>query len=103
LSPGSFSGGSPQPPISWGCLFTFFLLALRASVLFPHPLPDQVPLSPHFQPPTLSSDPKGHAWYVLTNKWILAIIIIIIIIIIIQNKQHTVHRTLKAQQAEESK
>jgi hypothetical protein len=23
-----------------------------------------------------NSDPKGHAWYVLTNKWILAIIVI---------------------------
>ena len=35
----------PLPPISWGCLYTFFLLALRASVLFSHPIPDQVPLS----------------------------------------------------------
>jgi hypothetical protein len=45
------SGGSspppPQPPTSRGCLFPFFLLALRTSVLFPHSIPDQVPLSPH--------------------------------------------------------
>ena len=32
---------SPQPPNSWGCLFTFFLLAFRASVLFDYPIPDQ--------------------------------------------------------------
>jgi hypothetical protein len=32
------SGGSLQPPISQGCLFPFFLPALRASVLFPHPI-----------------------------------------------------------------
>jgi hypothetical protein len=25
-----------------------------------------------FHPEWHSSDPKGHAWYVLTNKWILA-------------------------------
>ena len=37
---------SPQDYISWGCLFLFSLLALRASVLFPHPTPDQVPLLP---------------------------------------------------------
>jgi hypothetical protein len=54
MSPGSLSTprslvhsrGSPQPPISWGCLFPFFLLALRASVIFPHPIPDQVPFYP---------------------------------------------------------
>jgi hypothetical protein len=39
-------GVSLQPPISWGCLFPFFLLALRALVLFPHTMPDQVPFSP---------------------------------------------------------
>jgi hypothetical protein len=56
-----------QPALSWGCLFSFFLLALRASVLFPHSIPDQVPFSPliptspdpvHFPsqvPPSLSS------------------------------------------------
>jgi hypothetical protein len=51
LSPKSFSpprslvhsGGSPQPPTSRGCQFPFFLLTLGASVLFPHPIPDQVP------------------------------------------------------------
>jgi hypothetical protein len=36
--------GSPQRLISWGCLFIFFLLAHRASVIFPPPIPDQVPL-----------------------------------------------------------
>ena len=39
------SGGFTQPPVSQGCLFPFFLLALRASVLFPHPVPDEVSLS----------------------------------------------------------
>jgi hypothetical protein len=34
------------------------------------------------------SDPKGHPWYVLTNKWILAKK---------QNTQDTVHRTQKGQ------
>jgi hypothetical protein len=29
--------GSSQPTISWGCLFTFCLLVLRASVHFPSP------------------------------------------------------------------
>ena len=50
LSPESLSlprslmhpGGSSQPPISQIFLFPFFLLALRASVLFPLPIPDQV-------------------------------------------------------------
>jgi hypothetical protein len=46
---------SSQPAISWGCLFTFFLLALKALVLFPHPMPDQVPLYPPLLP-TPSSD-----------------------------------------------
>jgi hypothetical protein len=40
------SGETPQPPIWRGCLFPFFLLALRSSVLFPHSISDQVPLSP---------------------------------------------------------
>jgi hypothetical protein len=44
------SGWSPQPPTSRGFQFLFFLLALRASVLFPHLIPDQVPLSS--QPPS---------------------------------------------------
>jgi hypothetical protein len=37
----------PQPPNSWCCLFPFFLLSLRSSVLLYHPIPDQVPSSPH--------------------------------------------------------
>jgi hypothetical protein len=40
-----------QPPISRGCLFPFILLTLGAAVLFPHPIPDQVPLSPTLLPP----------------------------------------------------
>jgi hypothetical protein len=40
------SGGSLQPPVSQYFLFPFFLLALRASVLFPHLTPDQVPHPP---------------------------------------------------------
>jgi hypothetical protein len=32
-----------------------------------------------------NSDPKGHAWYVLTNKWVLAKNL--------QNTQDTIHRT----------
>ena len=36
--------GFPQLPVSWGCLFPFFLMEFRASVLLPHPIPDQVPL-----------------------------------------------------------
>jgi hypothetical protein len=39
-----------QPPVSGGCLFPFFLLALRASALFLYPITVQVrlfPLSPH--------------------------------------------------------
>jgi hypothetical protein len=49
------SGGSPQPPTSQSCLFPFFLLALRAPVIFPHPIPDQVPLfsQPTFPPRSL--------------------------------------------------
>jgi hypothetical protein len=54
---GAFWRWVPQPPISWGCLFTFFLPALRVSVLFPHPIPDQVSLSPPHCPPTLSPFP----------------------------------------------
>jgi hypothetical protein len=44
------SGGSSQPPMSRGCMFPFFLLALRASVLFLHPVPDQVLLLPDPSP-----------------------------------------------------
>ena len=49
-------GGLPLPPVSLGCLFPFFLLVLRASVLFTHPIPDEVPLSP--QPPSLWTFPS---------------------------------------------
>jgi hypothetical protein len=60
LSPESLSppislvhfGGSPQIPISQGCLFPLFLLALRASFLFPHPVPYQVSISPLITPPS---------------------------------------------------
>jgi len=41
------SSVSFQPLSSQGYLFLFFLLVFRASVLFPHPIPDHVPLSPH--------------------------------------------------------
>ena len=37
--------GSSQPPTSQGCLFPVLQLALRASVIFPYPIPDHVPLS----------------------------------------------------------
>jgi hypothetical protein len=47
------SGGSPQLPISRGCLFPLFLLALGASVIFNHPKPDQVPLPPSTTPSPL--------------------------------------------------
>ena len=45
-----FSGGCPQPPTFYFLTFpvSFFLLAHRASVLFPHTIPDHVPSSsPH--------------------------------------------------------
>jgi hypothetical protein len=50
-----YSRGSPQPLTSQICLFPFFLLALRASVLFSHPMPHHVPLFPSVSslPPTL--------------------------------------------------
>ena len=38
---------SSQTPTSESCLFPFFLLALRASVLFHYPIPDYVPPPPH--------------------------------------------------------
>ena len=51
------SGMSLQPPIFRDCLFLFFLLALRDSVLFLHPIPDQVPspLPPLPSPPPPTS------------------------------------------------
>jgi hypothetical protein len=67
LSPESLSpprslvhfGECPQFPISWSCVFPFFLLALGTLVLFPHPIADQVPLpyppTPHPPPPHTST------------------------------------------------
>ena len=43
----------------WGYLFPFFLLALRASVLFPCPIIDQVPLSPQLLPPPSTFLPRS--------------------------------------------
>ena len=43
----SLTSRSPQPPIYQGCLFLFFLLALRASVIFPLPIANQVSLFPY--------------------------------------------------------
>ena len=54
---GAFWGVSPTSYF----LFPFFLLALTASVLFPHPIPDQVSLSaptPHPLPCPLSLPPS---------------------------------------------
>ena len=52
----------------WGCLFPFFLLALRASVVFPHPIPDHVPLSPPPTPSTLLPGPSlpPHLWFLFS-------------------------------------
>jgi hypothetical protein len=59
----------PQPPISWGCLFLFFLLAFRASVLFPHPISDQVALSPSSLPsPIPHHSPLLIAFFYLPNR-----------------------------------
>ena len=58
------SGGCPQPPISQGCLFPFFLLALRASVLFPYPIPDQVSLTPT---PSHPLSPLVNAFFSIAN------------------------------------
>jgi hypothetical protein len=55
--------GVPQPPISWGCLFTSFWLAFGASVFSPHPitvrlpsilpmLPTQATVPPNSLPPS---------------------------------------------------
>jgi hypothetical protein len=63
----------PQPSISQGCLFPFFLLALRASVLFPHKITDQIPLFPlipppiHFPPRSLPPSPLVIAFFSLTS------------------------------------
>jgi hypothetical protein len=49
-----------------------------------------------YHPEWGNSDPKGHAWYILTNKWMLAKNIFKKV----QNTQDIVHRTQKIQQAE---
>ena len=49
------SESPPQPPTFQSCLFPFFLLALRASILFPQPTPDHVP----FFPPKSSFPPRS--------------------------------------------
>jgi hypothetical protein len=46
------SKGSPKPPTSQSCLYPFFVLSLRASVIFPHPILYQVPLSPQLTFPS---------------------------------------------------
>jgi hypothetical protein len=40
-----------------------------------------------YHPEQGNLDPKGHAWYVLTNKWVKKV----------QNTQDTFHRTQKGQ------
>jgi hypothetical protein len=46
------SGGSPNLLFPEVVFFhSFYLLMLRDSVLFPHPIPDHVLLSPHTSPP----------------------------------------------------
>jgi hypothetical protein len=58
------SGGSYKTPISWSCLFPLFLLALMASVLFPHPIPDHIPLfSPLLSPFPTKSPPPPTLWF----------------------------------------
>ena len=60
LSPGSLSPprflvhleGSPQPPISWGCLFTSFLLGPQG--FSPFPSPNTRSFLPHHPSPTPS-------------------------------------------------
>jgi hypothetical protein len=49
-----------------------------------------------YHPESGNSDPKRHAWYVLTNKYILAKKKTKIV----QNTKDAVHRTQKAQQVE---
>ena len=65
------SGGSLQPPISQCCLFSFFLLDLKVSVLFPHPIPVPVPpllLNPvHFPSQVPHSLPLVFAFFYLPN------------------------------------
>jgi hypothetical protein len=47
-----------------------------------------------YHPERSNSNPKEHAWYILTNEWILAKKKKV------QNNQDTVHRIQKGQQAE---
>ena len=57
-------GPPAQPPISYGCLFPFLRLGIRASVLFPHLIPDMVQLFSllthlvHLPPPAPSLPPS---------------------------------------------
>jgi hypothetical protein len=66
----------PQPPISRGFLFPFFLLTLRASTTFPCPIPDHVPLSSALTPLHLLSlsNPSLplHLWFLssLSPVWL---------------------------------
>jgi hypothetical protein len=68
-----YSGESFQPLTSWGCLFSFFLLALMASVLFPYPIPDHVSLFPHPStfPPRSLPPPSPCNCSLLSPKWLL--------------------------------
>lgn len=64
----------PQPPISWSCLFPLFLLALRALVLFSHPIPDQSLLLPHSPipihfPSQVPSFLSSYDCFLLSPKW----------------------------------
>jgi hypothetical protein len=57
---------------SQGCLFSFFLLALRASVLFPHPISDQNLHCPIFPPHPLPRVPSSLVTcdcFLLLPKW----------------------------------
>jgi hypothetical protein len=84
LSPGSLlpprslvhSGvGVVIPSIFWCCLLTSFLLSLRASIVFPHPIPDQVPLSipdsplPIQFPSQVSPSLRTCDCFLLSPKW----------------------------------
>jgi hypothetical protein len=51
------SGGSAPPPTSQGCLFPFFLLALRASLLFTSPHNTWSCSPPHFSVSSPSQPP----------------------------------------------
>ena len=78
------SGGSPLHPMSGDCLFPFFLLDLRTSFLFCHPITDQNPFSPQtphlstFDPssfPTLLRLLSSHSkWYWINFTWVLLLV-----------------------------